>query len=143
MMAVGFFGTTIFGIIAAIIALRGNRGNQKEETINSTPANNAAASITPPIPQQATPGQKPFVNTDDDSIGTQLKRAGSLLQLNIVSADELGSLSTNIASGKYILSQGVYHDVVNLHSMMERKTIDGFMYEMQRTKMLELKYLPQ
>ncbi len=82
-----------------------------------------------------------FANTPGDSLDQQLIRAKSLLQLNIVNPNEFGLLNTNIASGQFVLSQNVYHDVVNLNSMKERQAIDEFMYDMQRAQILGFKYL--
>ncbi len=93
----------------------------------------------PAIPQT----QEEFTNQPGDTLDHQLKRAKSLLQLNIVTPLEFGNLSSSIASGEFVLSQGVYHDVVNLNNMKERQTIDGFMYEMQKAQMLGFKYLEQ
>jgi len=105
--------------------------------------------IEPEIPSQketirpaATPKtDNRFVNTGGDTLKIQLNRASSLLQLGIVSPTEFGILNQNIASGQFVLSQNVYHDVVNLNNMKERQAIDGFMYDMQKSQILGLKYL--
>ncbi len=143
MLMVGFLGIIITLIAGALLLLKSKlQGPKDENPIPNQAASANTSTLMPPIPG-ARPGNR-FENTpNDNTLPTQLKRAGSLLQLNIVNPNEFGTINANIASGKFVLSHEVYHDVVNLKNMKERQTIDDFMYDMQRTKMLELKYLPQ
>lgn len=141
MLMLGMLSTIIFLIVGACIFLKNRLQDSSKEPEPDIPSQAASASKAtqmPPIPNTK------FENTpNDNTLPTQLKRVGSLLQLNIVNPNEFGTINANIASGKFVLSHEVYHDVVNLKNMKERQTIDDFMYDMQRTKMLELKYLPQ
>lgn len=65
-------------------------------------------------------------------------------QLNIISADQYGQLCANIISSKEIvLTEEKYNDVLNLNNMKERGTIEEFMFDMQKSQILGLKYLPK
>ena len=104
------------------------------------------------IEGDAEPGQNASSGTQEAAIGQQaipegnaiklqLMRASSLLEHNVLTAPEFGTLNERIASGELILTQDKYRDVLNLRSMRDRESIDDFVYDMQKSKILELKYL--
>ena len=137
------------GILAAIASLwylvefaflwklvdNANDENAAEDVEIDSAAEYAASNDTPTVSQQLTPDPD-----CSNAISAQMGRAEQLLKLSIISPDEFGMLGTVIASGKFVLSQSLYNDVKNLHDMKERQTIDDFIYDMQRSKILELKY---
>jgi len=105
-------------------------------------ANDAAIDSTQ---ESKTEEQNPSAQSipNGNTLKLQLARASSLLELNIINAPEFGLLNEKIASGEMILTQDKYRDVLNLKNMKERESIDDFVYEMQKSKILELKYLAQ
>lgn len=108
-----------------------SKKDDDEQNIDSTPS----AEPAPPNPQ---------VNAANNNIfQLQQNRANQLLQLKIITAEEFGVLNTKIVSDDGIfLTEEKFYDILSLNNMKERGTLDDFMFDMQKSQILGLKYLP-